>query len=225
MKYALVFGSFSFLLLYHAISKAGLHYLFIWPAMSFILISVGYGGVGPKIYGKDKTGTIPFWSKIIYFPYILYSLIVWSLVKFIGRENAIDKVNETIIIGRKLLSHEFPEGVMNVIDLTAEFEDPIKIRNSLNYIPLPILDADVPELKDLETALESIIPGRIYIHCAQGHGRTGLFTLALLAKTGEIISFEEGISLLQKVRPRLRLNKKQTLFIRHFINNFVEQNA
>jgi protein-tyrosine phosphatase len=52
-------------------------------------------------------------------------------------------------------------------------------------------------------------PGRIFIHCAQGHGRTGLFALAVLLHSGAVGSLEEGLRFLTAARPGIRLNREQ----------------
>lgn len=59
------------------------------------------------------------------------------------------------------------------------------IRKECQYIHLPIKDGSVPSRKDFIKNLVGIVRelerGRkIYIHCAGGHGRTGLYVCALI---------------------------------------------
>ncbi|UCF05425.1 MAG: dual specificity protein phosphatase family protein, partial [bacterium] len=142
---------------------------------------------------------------------------VWHITRVFSRENPFDKVEDDIILGRRLLAGELPEGIVNCVDLTAEFEEVKEIRESTNYISLPILDAAVPMPEDLAKALSQIKEGATYVHCAQGHGRSGLFTLALLNTRDSVGSFEEGITILKQARPGVRLNKVQESFARSFI--------
>jgi protein-tyrosine phosphatase len=49
----------------------------------------------------------------------------------------------------------------------------------------------------------------VFIHCAQGHGRTGLAAIALLLHRGEVSDIEEGLSLLRSIRPGIGLSADQ----------------
>jgi len=181
-------------------------------------MSAGYAGLGPRIFNKHPDGTIPLWVKIIHFPFLLYSAFVWQVTQMLSRENPYDRVQDDLIIGRRLRARELPHGIVNCVDLTAEFEDPKEIRESTNYVNLPILDAGVPETDTLDSVISRLSPGMTYVHCAQGHGRTGLFTLALLAKRGRIKSFQEGMARIKQARPGVGLNKTQDQFIRSYIS-------
>jgi protein-tyrosine phosphatase len=217
MKYSVIFALMGMITCYLSVILGGWWHLFLWLSISFFAMSVGYGGIGPRVFRKQPDGTIPFWVKIIHFPFFLYSSIVWHIAQILSRENPFDKLGDDLIVGRRLFASELPSGVDNYVDLTAEFEDPIEIRKTINYYCLPILDGSVPLTEELTSIISRILIGTTYIHCAQGHGRTGLFALALLSTQGKIDSFEEGLSLLKKARPGIGLNKTQEIFIRKFI--------
>ena len=89
----------------------------------------------------------------------------------------------------------------------------------------PILDAGVPAVDELELLLSQVQGGRVYIHCAQGHGRTGLVATALLLRQEKVKTVSEAISLLQKQRPRLKLNQLQEKFLEEFAkkNSFLRE--
>jgi protein-tyrosine phosphatase len=180
---------------------------------------MGYAGAGARIFSKKPDGTIPIWAKIIHLPFLAYAGVVWHVTRIISCENPYDKVEADIILGRRLLANELPEGVVNCVDLTAEFEEPKQIRESTNYISLPILDAGIPTAEELNKALSRLEKGATYIHCAQGHGRSGLVTLALLLDRDSVSSFEEGLSKLTRVRPGVGLNRAQQRFTRAFITS------
>ena len=217
MKYSLSFAFLAILICYLAVSQGGLWYLLLWFAISFFALAVGYAGVGPRIFSKQPDGTIPFWVKIIHFPFLVYTGAVWHVTRILSRENPFDKVENDLILGRRVLSSELPDGIVNCVDLTAEFEESKEIRKSTNYISLPILDAGVPSLEELATALSRLQEGATYVHCAQGHGRSGMFTLAMLYTRGSVSSFEEGITILKQARPGVGLNKVQESFAREFL--------
>jgi hypothetical protein len=48
-----------------------------------------------------------------------------------------------------------------------------------------------------------------FLNCAQGHGRTGLFALAVLLSSGVVRSVDEGMRMLLAVRPAIRLSRDQ----------------
>ena len=217
MKYSLTFALLGALTSYLAVSLGGWWYLLLWFAISFFTLSAGYAGVGPRVFSKQPDGTIPLWVKIIHFPFLLYSALVWHITRIVSRENPFDKVEADLIIGRRLRVKELPHGVVNYVDLTAEFEDPREIRHSTNYVSVPILDAGVPEPDALRSAISRLSPGMTFVHCAQGHGRTGLFTLVLLAERGRIQSFDEGMAVIKQARPGIGFNRTQDQFIRSYV--------
>lgn len=217
MKYSIIFLLLGGLTSYVAITLGGWWHVFHWFSVSWFALSAGHAGLGPVIFAKRPDGTIPVWIKVVHCPYMLYSEVIWQLVRLFGRENPTDRVAADLTLGRRLRANELPVGVVNCVDLTAEVEEPKAIRQSTNYINLPILDAGVPTTDALRSAISRLKPGPIFVHCAQGHGRTGLFALVLLVEHGHIQTFEEGMALIQKARPGIGLNGAQEQFVRKHI--------
>jgi len=59
--------------------------------------------------------------------------------------------------------------------------------------------------------------GPVYIHCAQGHGRTGTVAAAVLVEKGLAATPEgaiEMIEMLTRARPKLTLARNQHEFLR-----------
>lgn len=87
-----------------------------------------------------------------------------------------------------MLKHELPQNITHVLDLTCEFPASLPRREGINYLSFPVLDAMVPsgkELADLTKLLRGLpTDGVLYVHCANGHGRTGL-TAAMLVMLRE----------------------------------------
>ncbi len=217
MKHSLTFLALGGLISYLGVRQGGWWHLLHWFSLSCFALSAGYAGLGPRVFGKRPDGCIPIWSKTIHFPFMLYSEGIWQLVRFLSREHPTDAVSEDLILGRRLSARELPNGISNYVDLTSEMEDPNEVRTSANYIALPILDASVPSMAVLHSTIARLKPGKTFVHCAQGHGRTGLFALALLAHRHLIKSFDEGMALLVSARPGVGLNRCQRQFITAYI--------
>lgn len=217
MKYAVMLGTMGFALLAVGAACPSARWFWIWAGVSFGSAALGYAGLGPRVFGKTSCGRIPLALKILNLPYLAYTWFVWHLVRLLSREAAFNTIDDNLVIGRRLLAGEAPEGFDHYVDLTAEFEEPAPIRVRPGYRCLPILDASVPTVEELRSAVESSASGRAFVHCAQGHGRTGLFALALLLRRGRVQTIEEGVRLLGSLRPAVRLNRNQANFAHRYL--------
>ncbi|MGV3605142.1 MAG: hypothetical protein ACO1RA_01960 [Planctomycetaceae bacterium] len=154
----------------------------------------------------------PISSSLFLFPYLIFAYSVWTLQVLFSKESAFDVVNDSLIVARRLHSSEYPEGVTLICDLTAEFCDPFAIRKLDAYYPAPILDGGtlMPyELTFLVRELALQPGGRLLIHCANGHGRTGMVAAAWLIGYGFAKNVDEALEQLQKVRPGIHLRTLQ----------------
>jgi len=192
--------------------------IFVWSAISFGIVALGYAGLGVRVFSKREDGTIPLLIKIVNLPFLFYSWGIWHLYRLLSREDAFNTIGDNVVLGRRLLSSEIPEGFDHYVDLTSEFQDPSSVRSSSIYRCFPVLDASVPSMDKLQRAVEKTKEGKVYIHCAQGHGRTGVFALALLHRRGEIEGLEDGIDLLKSERPGINLNRAQEDFITRYLS-------
>jgi protein-tyrosine phosphatase len=185
----------------------------------FLIFGVAHGRGSHRVFGKRADGTLPLWSWLVFFPLFIYTTVVWHLIRMFRREPAHNTVTEQLVVGRRLLAFELEGEFENVVDLTAEFSEPSGIRCSPSYRSFPILDGSAPTPEALRTAVASLRPGRTFIHCAQGHGRTGLFALAVLLSSGVARSVEDGLRLLSSARPTIRLSREQHRCIRVYAQN------
>ena len=217
MKYALTMALMGGALLLGAFAYPTFGIVFTWSAISFFVVALRYGGLGPKVFGKRDDGTIFLPLKVLNLPFLLYTWAVWHIYRLLSREDAFNVISDDLVVGRRLLSSEIPDGFDHYVDLTAEFEEPLLARSSSSYRSFPILDASVPSMEDLKSAVELLESGRTYVHCAQGHGRTGVFALALLHQRGKIKGVEDGVALLKSLRPAINLNREQTGFISRYL--------
>jgi protein-tyrosine phosphatase len=153
---------------------------------------------------------------LVFGPLYLYTTLVWQAIRLLSKEPAFHNVTSQLVVGRRLLPSELAGEFDNYVDLTAEFSEPSVIGKSPAYRCIPILDDSAPTPEALRQAVDSLRPGRTYIHCAQGHGRTGLFALALLLKSGEVSTVEEGLQMLTTARSGIHLSREQRRCIEAF---------
>lgn len=106
---------------------------------------------------------------------------------------------------------ECPEAVDCVLDLTCEFAEFKAVRCVTDYRCFPILDGRVPKSSDPVARIGRLndVPGTRYVHCAEGHGRTGLVAAAILLARGFATGPDEAIRMVRARRPGVRLKKRQ----------------
>ena len=190
--------------------------LIIWLGCNSLALSYAHHNEDHGIFGKRADGRLSVVRCILFLPLISFTYFVWHILSRTSSEPAYNKVSDHLYIGRRLASSEYDLDIENYIDLTTEFAEPANIRSLPSYFSFPILDGGAPSQESLHAAISHLRPGRSFVHCAQGHGRTGLFSLAMLLTYGDAKSVEDGLSILRKARPGIRLNGLQLRCIREF---------
>ncbi|MES2706982.1 MAG: tyrosine-protein phosphatase [Verrucomicrobiota bacterium] len=184
-----------------------------WLGASFLILGMAYLAGRPGLLGKRADGTMAWWSRGLLFPLHLYIHSVWHLCRIFSREPAVCRVTPRLSVGRRLLASEIPSDVELIVDLTAEFPEPAGVREGRDYRLFPMLDATAPDADRLREFIASLPDAPTFIHCAQGHGRTGLFAMVFLVHRGVCASLPEAETLLTAARPGIRLNGEQRAFI------------
>jgi hypothetical protein len=188
----------------------------VWLGANFLALGIAHAAGAHRVLGKRSDGSLPLWSWLVFLPLYTYTTAVWYVLRILSREPAQNTVTDNLVVGRRLLPSEVDGQFDNYIDLTAEFAEPPAIRRSAAYWCFPILDGSAPDPKVLREAVDRLRPGRTFVHCAQGHGRTGLFALALLLRTGTVRTVEEGLRMLRTVRRGTSLSRTQRQCIENF---------
>src|SRR5580765_7902652 len=191
----------------------------VWLGCDFLVLGIAHGRGSHGVFGKRADGTLPLWSWLVFFPLLIYTTFVWHLIRLFSREPARNAVTEHLVVGRRLLASELDGEFDNFVDLTAEFPEPSIVRSSPSYRSFPILDGGAPTPEALRAAVASLRPGRTFVHCAQGHGRTGLFALAVLLSSGVAQSVEDGMRMLSGARPAIHLSREQSRCIQMYAKN------
>ena len=180
-----------------------------WLGFNLVIVGIAHWRKSHGMLGKQADGTLPLWSWFLFLPLQVYTIATWHLFRWLSRRPACQAVTDDLVVGRRLLAPEVADEFENFVDLTAEIREPLGVRGAASYRSFPILDGAAPKVEALRGAVTGLKPGRTYVHCALGHGRTGLFALAVLLERGVVESVEEGLQMLQAVRPGISLNEEQ----------------
>jgi protein-tyrosine phosphatase len=191
--------------------------LLCWLGLSFFWAGIAYTLGVHSAFAKRSNGTIPWWSWVLHLPFFCYTSLIWEILRWFNPVPAWNRVNDNLYIGRRLADSELFSDFDNYVDLTAEFQDAREARKMPGFLCFPILDASAPSAALLKSWVKRLRPGRTYIHCAQGYGRTGLFAAAFLLNSGEARTAGEALDMLSDARPGVHLNSRQRKCIQEYI--------
>jgi protein-tyrosine phosphatase len=219
MRYGLVFGAFAAALLYLACREGGWAWLLLWPAASFAVVAAGYAIVGPRAMGKDPAGDFHWWSRIVLLPFRMFVIFGWYVGRLFTPGPPSSEIVPGVWLGRRVAARHLPPGTGVVIDMTSEIAVPRRVRDGLRrYRCVPTLDRGIPDLAAAQAALDEAVQvasegGGVYIHCAQGFGRSAALVAALLIRRGECRDVDEAEARLRTLRPGVKLTRQQRRFV------------
>ena len=213
---------FAFLLLgigftAQAVARGGWWWLLVWPGLSFAVVGVAYLLSRPQLLGKRADGRLSSAALPYMLPFALFAWIVWHARRLAARRKPVAaEIAPGIWLGRRAGACELPAGVTTVVDLTAEFWEPRGVVRDRCYVCVPILDASATDESQFRAALDAILAAEsaVYIHCAQGHGRSAALAAAVLIRRGLAADVDEGENALARLRPGVGLYPSQRELVR-----------
>jgi len=209
-----------------AIGAAGVMSLF-WTAAASGLASAAWllphGSRRPQrrvrqLYGKRPDGTRAWWSTLLLLPFLGPMWAYWHVRRPLLSEAPWHELLPDLLIGRRLLDREFQLTVDHVVDLTCEYTERPRQRRHPGYLSLPIVDGAAPPAAVLEDYVLQLrdLQGRIYLHCAEGHGRTALVAAAVLIDRGLAADSEQALQRVLAARPKAHPYPEQRRALEQF---------
>jgi len=194
-----------------AVIEGGWMLVLLWVSASFFAVGFAYLRGLASVFGKRADGSLSRFRVVLWLPYLLLTWAVWNLGRRVRTERPYYELQPGVFIGRRLTPKEWPGGVATILDLTCEFPGSAPHGRDVAYNCLPVLDRSAPAPEELVSVLNRVrgMHKDIYIHCAEGHGRTGLAAAALILIEGTAGSSGDAIRIVQSVRPGVRLHERQ----------------
>lgn len=192
-----------------------------WCALAAALVGATLLTRNARPFGKRPDGRRRPLATLLLLPYLLPLWTAWRLQRWRDHEAPWHELRPWLLIGRRLRDHESAAvlaAVDHVVDLTCEHTEPPRLRGHRGYRCLPTVDGSTPKPAEFRTCIDALqaLTGRVYLHCAQGHGRTATFAAALLLVRGEARDPAHALQLVQARRPLARPYARQIAALERF---------
>ncbi|OTA16301.1 phosphatase [Xenorhabdus vietnamensis] len=203
-----LFGYYAGISLFFALSAFWLGNIFwvlLWPAISLLMVALGYAGLGSSVFQKQSDGQMSLSARWIMAP---YQFGAWfSYLWFRKKSAPYNQITEGIILGCLPYQSIIKSAkTVSVLDMTAEWHRKPGIYTA-NYICQPQIDLLplTPEaLQSAVCALDKLHEkGSVFIHCTLGLSRSAMVVAAWLLKQHPEYDIHTVITILHQARPHV----------------------
>jgi hypothetical protein len=220
--FAIVFAGLGAVLLWKSLTSQRLTGALIvgWLSLDLFFVSIAYLRQNSRVFGKTDNGTMRPLPAIIMGPFLCFTWLVWRLQNLFSREPIWNEVMPGLFVGRRCSFDCLPPNATTVIDLTAEFPTPGKIRRYTKVVCIPTLDGCSPNQADCLRLFDRFNENDdavLYVHCANGHARSVTFVAGLLTKRGITNRPDAALQKLKQCRPRASPNADQRRFLHELL--------
>ena len=194
--------------------------LFGWTAFSLIAVSSAYLLNYPSLFRKREDGSIPFYIRWIFVPFLLGSWLYNEYARRNDKVPPLQKIEPHLFLGCRMSNKHVAllneNQIDAILDVTAEFDglDWTAYQEDYRYLNIPVLDHTSPTSEQLVLAInwlnQQISEGKnVVVHCALGRGRSVLVVAAYLLAKDPNLSVDDALKQINKIRQTARLNKRQ----------------
>ena len=194
--------------------------LFGWTAFSLIAVSSAYLLNYPSLFRKREDGSIPFYIRWIFVPFLLGSWLYNEYARRNDKVPPLQKIEPHLFLGCRMSNKHVAllneNQIDAILDVTAEFDglDWTAYQEDYRYLNIPVLDHTSPTSEQLVLAInwlnQQISEGKnVVVHCALGRGRSVLVVAAYLLAKDPKLNVDDALKQINKIRQTARLNERQ----------------
>jgi diacylglycerol kinase family enzyme len=194
--------------------------LFAWICLSLSLVTVAYLFDLPWIFRKKSNGSIPFYMRWLFVPFLLGAQLYNGWARKNDSVPPLQLIDDHLFLACRLFPSDMlslkQQNITGILDVTAEFDglDWSAESEELDYLNVPVLDHCSPAPDKLISAIHWIEnhvreKRSVVVHCALGRGRSVLVVAAYLMSKYPDLTVEQALTKIQGIRTTAGLNKTQ----------------
>ncbi|AOM39850.1 phosphatase PAP2/dual specificity phosphatase family protein [Xenorhabdus hominickii] len=179
----------------------GAFWILLWPAISLLVVALGYAGLGSSVFQKQPDGKMSLSARWLLAP---YQLGAWFSYLWFRRKSApFNKITEGIILGSLPRNSTM---TVCVLDMTAEWHRKPYVQIT-NYICQPQIDLLPLTPEAVQSAVCSLgklhQQGEVFVHCTLGLSRSAMVVAAWLLKQHPEYDISTVVNILREARPHV----------------------
>lgn len=198
-----------------------------WLGLGWLCAGLAIVFDRPALYCKRRDGTLPgvvwlylgSWLLVYRGCHLLKWLLPLCGLRWKRGDREFDLVAPRLLLGRLLWQLPTLKGVPEVrmvIDMTCEWTEPWALRNVEQYLAVPVVDTTRPTTEQAAFAARRAVhflrdpdAGSVYVHCANGYGRSAVVAAAVLLLDGTCREPAEAKAAIMRARPVVSLRERQ----------------
>ncbi|OSN03033.1 hypothetical protein AU510_15905 [Lonsdalea britannica] len=184
----------------------------LWPALSTLIVAVGYAGVGVGVFQKNAQGRLSLSARILLLPYLAGARL--SKYMFCRRLPHTSAIHGGIYLGAFPLTEVQQSAVL---DLTAEFH---RVAPSV-WHACPLMDLVAPDERTLYQCVMTLNQLRqshetVLVCCALGLSRSAVVVAAWLLAERIVSNVQDAVELISAHRPQVVLTPRHLRVLEQF---------
>src|SRR4051812_31625837 len=88
------------------VNERGASLLAVWLGGDFVAVGIAHVVSFHRIFGKRADGSLPFWSWVLFLPWLILTHVIWRGIFWLSGEASQNAVTDAFVVGRRLLPHE-----------------------------------------------------------------------------------------------------------------------